>query len=111
MTYTTLDNLTQNGSSSDLIGILNLPNMAFGWAWNLVLFAIFAIITLRLFFKDYELKGRSDFISSLVPASFITVLLAVILKAMTLISSASLIIWVVIFAVIVAILVLTNSKD
>jgi len=111
MTYKTLDNLTMNGSSSDLTNILSLPGDGISFAWSLILFAILIIFSLRLFFKEYELKGRADFMASLVPASFVTVLIATILNLMNLITSGTLIIWIVIFVVISAIFLLTSSKQ
>ena len=111
MTYKTLDNLTMNGSSSDLTSILALPGAGISFAWSLILFAILMIFSLRLFFKEYELKGRADFMACLVPSSFVTVLIATILNIMNIITSKTLIVWVVIFVVITAIFLLTDKKS
>jgi len=110
MTYQTLDNLTSNGTSSDLVNIFTLPSINFPIFYPILLFAIFLIISLSLFFRQVEREGRSDIMANLATSSFVTSLIALSMSIFGIIGSTTTVYVFGVSIVFIVIYLLTDKK-
>lgn len=104
MTFIELDAL----NDTSITGILAFPNLNTPSFWPLILFGIFAVITLGTFFSEKERRTTGNFLSSLAVASFVNIVLSALLKMMNVIDQTTLIISLVISFIFIAIYLLTG---
>lgn len=111
MTYNTLDNITSNGSSSDIVNILTLPTKDFPIFYPMILFAIFIILTLSLFFNQKGREGKGEFMSCLAVSSFATSLISLAMSVLGLIGSTTTVFVFAISIVFIVIFLLTKKDN
>lgn len=109
MAWRGIDNVANTGGDTDVTSFLTFPSLDFPEFWGLVLFSFFAILTLRLFYKQKETAGKGDFISSSAVSSFATSLLGLVLNLAEVIDRTILIFTLSITFVFVAIYFLTKD--
>jgi uncharacterized membrane protein len=73
--YPDFSNLSENGSVSDL---LSLPNASYPFFWTWIMAGLFLIITLSLYFRERQLKGVGNILSSMAVSSLAVIMLSLV---------------------------------
>jgi len=103
LVWKTLEDVSTNGSSNDLVSILTIPSLDIPIFYPLILFAIFIILTTTIFFRQVDREGRGEFLASISVASFSTSLIALSMRLLGIIGAKTLTWTVSVSVVLIAI--------
>lgn len=76
MTWTTLDQL----NDTSVEGVLSYPSLDFPIFWPLIQLVIFIVLAMISYFAEKDRVGRGNFLSSLAVSSFVSLILAVLMR-------------------------------
>jgi len=96
------------GNNSGIGGLLAVPNQSYPYFWSWILFGIWAIITLTLYYKEKESKGRSNILSCMSTGAFAILMLALIGTIIGFISLEIMVVTLVMCLLIIAVWFFSN---